>query len=83
VNLTLDQLHVAPDEPQVIAHAIGMLMPELRRLDRMIESDETRRDRAYRELERRRASLAKQLRDAVKEQAEMHVVNDEATRQAA
>jgi predicted nucleic acid-binding Zn-ribbon protein len=59
-----------------MAHAIAQLMPRLRQLDLMIESAEIRRDRAYRELERRRANLAKQLRDAVDKQIEVEVAND-------
>ena len=49
----------------------------------MIESAEIRRDRAYRELQRRRANLAKQLRTAVKQQTEIDAANDEVAQQAA
>ena len=61
-----------------MAQAIGSLIHKLRRLDLMIESEETRRDRAYRELEGRRATLAKKMRLAIEEQAELHAVNDDA-----
>ena len=42
-----------------------------------------RRDRAYRELERRRASLAKRMRQAANAQAEVEIANDENAQRAA
>ena len=65
------------------ARVMAPLIPKLRQIDLMIESAEMRRDRAYRELERRRASLAKQLRDAVKQQAAVEAANDEVAQKAA
>jgi hypothetical protein len=59
-------------EDEIIARAIQEKLPHLRRLDLMIESEEVRRDRAYREIERRRAVLAKKLRDTIKQQAKVH-----------
>jgi hypothetical protein len=73
----------AETDDALTAHAIARLMPRLRQLDLMIESAEIRRDRAYRELERRRANFAKQLRDAVKKQIEVEVANDEEAQRAA
>jgi hypothetical protein len=67
----------------LMARGMARLMPKLRQLDLMMESAEIRRDRAYRELERRRASLAEQLRDAVKKQTETEVANDEDAQEAA
>jgi hypothetical protein len=57
--------------------------PSFRQLDLMIESSEIRRDRAYRELERRRASLAKRMRQAANAQAEVEIANDENAQRAA
>jgi hypothetical protein len=65
------------------ARLTAPLIPKLRQIDLMIESAEMRRDRAYRELERRRANLAKQVRDAVKQQAAAEVANDELAHKAA
>jgi hypothetical protein len=62
---------------------VAPMIPKLRQLDLMMESAEVRRDRAYRELERRRANLAKQLRDAVKQQSESEAANDETVQKAA
>lgn len=65
------------------ARIAAPMIPKLRQLDLIIESAEIRRDRAYRELERRRASLAKQLREAVKRHDGIEAANDEAARRAA
>jgi hypothetical protein len=65
------------------ARVTAPLIPKLRQIDLMIESAEMRRDRAYRELERRRANLAKQVRDAVKQQAAAEVANGELAHKAA
>jgi hypothetical protein len=77
MHLRLQDGAASVSEDAVIAQAIGSLIHDLRRLDLMIESEETRRDRAYRELERRKASLANRLRRAIGEQAELHSVNDD------
>jgi hypothetical protein len=73
----------ANDDAALTARVMGPMIPKLRQLDLMIESAEIRRDRAYRELERRRANLAQQLRDAVKQQTEKVVANDETAQRAA
>jgi hypothetical protein len=46
-------------------HATGFTINDLRRLDLMLMSKESRRDNAYREIERRRETLARKLRRAV------------------
>ncbi len=73
----------ANQDDALTARVMGEMVPQLRQLDLMIESAEIRRDRAYRELERRRANLAKQLRTAVKQQTEIDAANDEVAQQAA
>ena len=71
------------DDATRSARAIIGDVPKLRQLDLMIESSEMRRDRAYRELERRRASLAKRMRQAANAQAEVEIANDENAQRAA
>jgi hypothetical protein len=71
--------HDTAPEDQVIAHAIGELIPDLRRLDLMIEAAEVRRDRAYRELERRRGKFAKEVRKAVAEQSRLEASREGST----
>jgi hypothetical protein len=78
ISLPLGLPAASRTEDALMAQAIGSLIHKLRRLDLMIESEETRRDRAYRELEGRRATLAKKMRLAIEEQAELHAVNDDA-----
>jgi hypothetical protein len=65
------------------AQIVAPMIPKLRQLDLMIESAEIRRDRAYRELERRRAVLAKQMREAVRQHDGTEVADDKAARRAA
>jgi hypothetical protein len=73
----------ANEDAALTARVVSKMIPQLRQLDLMIESAEIRRDRAYRELERRRTNLVKQLRNAASEQAETEVANDDAARKAA
>jgi hypothetical protein len=71
------------DAATLSARAITNNVPKLRQLDLMIESSEIRRDRAYRELERRRAHLAKRLRDAVDRHSGAEIANDQHMHRAA
>jgi hypothetical protein len=71
------------DDATRSARAITWDVPKLRQLDLMIESAEIRRDRACRELERRRAHLATRMRQAANVQAEVQIANDENAQRAA
>jgi hypothetical protein len=79
----MDPSSNANSDAEKSARAVASLMPKLRQLDLMIESAEIRRDRAYRELERRRANLAARLRGAVKDHTGADVVNDHGSQRAA
>jgi hypothetical protein len=77
INATKDQPFVDFSEPSateqaLIGRAISRIIPDLRRLDLMIESKEARRDKALREAERHRTTLGERLRRAAEgvEQAE-------------
>jgi hypothetical protein len=69
INATKDQPFV-DSEQELIGRAISRIIPDLRRLDLMIESKEARRDKALREAERHRTTLGERLRRAA-ERAEV------------
>jgi hypothetical protein len=72
IDLGIDLGEPSPTEPALIGRAISHIIPDLRRIDLMIESKEARRDKALREAERHRTTLGERLGRAAErvEQAE-------------